>query len=348
MSEWYTKGLLAYMLGLGEEEMEELINKYLEEGGVEDPRTLFAYLMRKCKEYVTSWALLSFSSQVTLLQVAVIGPDGQIIWTSQSTLPYTSKSFSLNKWPIVANILTKGSEFLPSSVNDAEFIAAQHANLQLRKVWPDVVGEAYTEFLQREHADASEDEEFLSREKLMEFERKFRVATGRNMPIVAFKFDKLSLPELRERSINLPHLDSAITRYLNQVVKKEEIGSYIINESIDEVAPLIEIDPQIDPIRGIPLSELHPGDVIFLASDDEEDEEIAAKVFMIRLLKDGRYEVHGTMEEEGKEVYFRFVAPGDIKVKAPQLGVKSGLDVRLILSLLFVILVFIIVLFLPF
>ena len=348
MSEWYTKGLLAYMLGLGEEEIEELMNKYLEEVGVEDPRTLFSYLMRKCKEYVVLWALLSFSSQVTLLQVAVIGPDGQIIWTSQSTLPYTAKNLSLNKWSTVANILTKGSEFLPSSVNDAEFIVAQHANLQLGKVWPDVVYEAYIEFLQREHADASEDEEFLPREKLMEFEKKFREATGRTIPIVAFKFDKLSLPELREKSINLLSLDSAITRYLNQVVKKEEIGSYIINESIDEVAPLIETDPQIDPIRGIPLSELHPGDVIFLASDDEEDEEMTAKVFMIRLLKDGRYEVHGTIGEENKEVYFRFVAPGDVKVKALQLGVKSGLDVRLILSLLFVILVFIIVLFLPF
>ena len=56
MSEWYTKGLLAYMLGLGEEEIEELMNKYLEEVGVEDPRTLFAYLMRKCKEYVALWA----------------------------------------------------------------------------------------------------------------------------------------------------------------------------------------------------------------------------------------------------------------------------------------------------
>lgn len=345
MSEWYTKGLLAYMLGLGEEEIEELMNRYLEEVGVEDPRTLFSYLMRKCKEYVALWALLSFSSQVTLLQVAVIGPDGQIIWTSQSTLPYTAKNLSLNKWSTVANILTKGSEFLPSSVNDAEFIAAQHANLQLRKVWPDVVDEAYIEFLQREHADASADEEFSPREKLMEFEKKFREATGRTIPIVAFKFDKLSLPELREKSINLLSLDSAITRYLKQVVKKEEIGSYIINEPMDGGASLIEIDPQLDPIRGIPLSELHPGDVVFLANCDEE---IAAKVFMIRLLKDGRYEVHGTIEEEDKEVYFRFVAPGDIKVKALQSGVKSGLDAGLILSLLFVILVFIIVLFLPF
>ena len=43
MSEWYTKGLLAYMLGLGEEEIEELMNKYLEEVGVEDPRTLLLF-----------------------------------------------------------------------------------------------------------------------------------------------------------------------------------------------------------------------------------------------------------------------------------------------------------------
>ena len=36
MSEWYTKGLLAYILGLSEEEIEELMNRYLEKW-VSDP-----------------------------------------------------------------------------------------------------------------------------------------------------------------------------------------------------------------------------------------------------------------------------------------------------------------------
>jgi len=345
MTEWYAKGLLAYMLGLKEEEIEELIDKYLQEVGEEDPRSLFVYLMKECKDYVAMWASMSFSNQITILAAAIVGPDSQVIWTSQAALPYSAKGITLEKWSTVANILSKGAGALPSSVNEAEFIAAQHASQQLRKVWPEVASDAYNVFLQS-NENASESESFLSKEKLIEYEKKIREATGRTIPVISFKIAKLSLPELREKSVNLTSLDSAITRYLNRVSKNvDERGSYAVDASSDENASLLEIDPVIDAVNGTPLSELRPGDMIFLAKDESE---AAGQIFMVRLLKDGQYEIHGILEDDDREDYFRFIAPGDIKVKTPQSFAKVGLDLRLIFALIFVVILFVALLFLPF
>ncbi|KRT35543.1 hypothetical protein HMPREF1705_02776 [Acetomicrobium hydrogeniformans ATCC BAA-1850] len=345
MTEWYVKGLLAYMLGLKEEEIEELIDRYLQEVGEEDPRTLFVYLMKECKDYMAIWTSMSFSNQITILAAAIVGPDSQVIWTSQTALPYSAKDITLEKWSTVANILSKGAGTLPASVNEAEFIAAQHASQQLRKVWPEVASDAYNVFLQS-NENASVSESFLPKEKLIEYEKKIREATGRTIPIISFKIAKLSLPELREKSVNLTSLDPAITRYLNRVTKNvDETGSYAVDASSDENASLLEIDPVIDAVNGTPLSELRPGDVIFLAKDESE---AIGQIFMVRLLKNGQYEIHGILEDDDREDYFRFIAPGDIKVKTPQSHAKVGLDLRLILALIFVVILFVALLFLPF
>lgn len=352
MSEWYTKGLLAYMLGLSEDEVDRLVKNYTDTGGKEDPRALLAYLMRESREYVVVWAIMAYSDQISLLQVAIIGPDGQMVWTSQAALPYSAKNISSSKWPSIANILTKGTGPLPESVNDVEFIAAQHVNQQLRKVWPDIASVAYGEFLQKEGSDLLDNEGYLPKEKLVEFERRFREATGRTLPIVTFKFVKLSLPELREKSVNLVSLDNAITRYLTQLMKKDEGSSLAESEAIrstDDVTPLVEVNPFVDPVSGVPLSELHPGDVIYVTRDEIE---ALATVYMLRLLKDGQYEVHGTIEDaegpESKEVYFRFISPGDIKVKVYQMHKQRGPSRGLVIALLVVILIFMAILFLPF
>lgn len=356
MSEWYTKGLLAYMLGLSEDEVDRLMKKYIDEGGKEDPRALFAYLMRESREYIVMWAIMSYSDQISLLQVAIIGPDGNIVWTSQAALPYAAESISSSGWPTISNILTKGTSPLPESVNDVEFIAAQHVNQQLRKIWPDIAGDAYGEFLRKEESNLSDnDEECLSRERLMEFERRFREATGRTLPIVAFKFVKLSLPDLREKSVNLISLDNAITRYLTQLMRKEEDSSTAERESMDlmgstdDVTPLVEVDPFVDPVDGVPLSELHPGDVIYVIRDEVE---VPATIYMLRLLKDGQYEAHGTIKEadepESKESYFRFISPGDIKVKVHEMHKQRGPSRALVVALLIVIFIFAAILFLPF
>jgi hypothetical protein len=301
--------------------------------------------MKECKDYVAMWASMSFSNQITILAAAIVGPDSQVIWTSQAALPYSAKGITLEKWSTVANILSKGAGALPSSVNEAEFIAAQHASQQLRKVWPEVASDAYNVFLQS-NENASESESFLSKEKLIEYEKKIREATGRTIPVISFKIAKLSLPELREKSVNLTSLDSAITRYLNRVSKNvDERGSYAVDASSDENASLLEIDPVIDAVNGTPLSELRPGDMIFLAKDESE---AAGQIFMVRLLKDGQYEIHGILEDDDREDYFRFIAPGDIKVKTPQSFAKVGLDLRLIFALIFVVILFVALLFLPF
>lgn len=346
--EWYLKGLLAFMLGIGADNVSALAHDYLDQGGEKDPGSLFRFLASQGRHYRVLWALFPFSEQISLVSVSVFGPGGKPLWRNEAALPYGSFGPTLTSWkrvlPLVSGILAASQP----QVSESDLWVAGQMVRHLRLVWTQHEADLLREIeMRKEEGETSfqGDRDFF-RDLPFDLEKALREATGKNIPARAVFLSETSLPELRDVAGDLSSLQKALDDFVKETVSPDDSGNKTVTESSDppKRPGLQDYQLRVDPIKGVPLSELSPGTLVLLEGDSSTA--AVGKLYMIRLMKNGQIEVHGSLvEAEG--TFFRSVAPGDIKVavakdnslpplfQAPLLLFAGGLILLVLLLLLF-------------
>ena len=320
---WYIRDLMAYMLGIPGEDLERLVESYQEDGGAPDPGGLFRYLSARGKKYQILWAAIPFSDAISVLFAAVMGPNKALLWQGSSVVPFGLDSSSLRIWNRVLEMVSGVAIPTNPQVSETDLWSAEQAHRSLRKLWdrwvPRFLGEMDLWFSQQKKTDSLvlEDPELTVRLSL-DASREMREATGKGYPLGAVRMALVSLPDLRDMGLEVNSLQAALDSFVAQSLPVTEEGG---KEAAEPSAGpgvsgrIVDVRPQVDPLEGVALSELRPGDLLML--DGLGGQGVEGKIYMIRLLKGGQYEVHGHFAGE-EEVFFRFVSPGEIRLRLPE------------------------------
>lgn len=316
---WYIQGLMSYMLGIPEEDLERLVQDYQGSGGSPDPGGLFRYLSARGRRYQVLWAAVPFQESVVMLFAGVVAPDKALLWQASSVVPFGLDSGSLRLWNRVLEMASGVGIPVNPQVSETDLWSAEQVHRHLRKLWdrwlPRFLGEMEQWLAQNpvpEGALVLESPELTARLSL-DATREAREATGKNYPLGAVRLAPVALPDLRDLGLEVNSLQVALDAYVqaSQPASPEEEAGTSVSGGPGRI---VEVRPQVDPLEGIPLSELHPGDPLVL--DGLGGKGAPGRIYMIRLLKGGQYEVHGHFGDEG-ETFFRFVCPGEIKLRMP-------------------------------
>lgn len=311
--EWYLKDLLAFMLGIDGQEIGDLVNSYLDQGGKRETGSLFHFLSSQGRQYRVLWALFSFSEQISLAAATVFGPGARSLWTGVAALPYGASGATLSSWRRLLPLI--GGVALPSQpkVSESDFWTARQMERPLRSLWPDQMKDLLREIEEHREAGAPSFEggrDFI-RELTFDMERPLRESTGKSLACQAVFMDEVALPELRETAGGIPSLQLALDSFVAETVGLKEGEKERRPDLESPSRPGLQDYPlRVDPVLGVPLSELRPGTPVLLEAGGGLA--IVGEVYMVRLLKDGQIEVHGSLPEEG--TFFRSVAPGNIKI----------------------------------
>ena len=319
---WYIRDLMAYMLGIPGEDLERLVESYQEDGGAPDPGGLFRYLSARGKKYQILWAAVPFSDAISVLFAAVMGPNKALLWQGSSVVPFGLDSGSLRIWNRVLEMVSGVAIPTNPQVSETDLWSAEQIHRGLRKLWdrwvPRFLGEMDLWLAGQKETDSLvlEDPELTVRLSL-DASREMREVTGKGYPLGAVRMALVSLPDLRDMGLEVNSLQAALDSFVAQSLPATEEGG---KESAEPSAGpgisgrIVDVRPQVDPLEGVALSELRPGDLLML--DGLGGQGVEGKIYMIRLLKGGQYEVHGHFGDEG-ETFFRFVCPGEIKLRMP-------------------------------
>ncbi len=318
--EWYLRDLLAFMLGIGAGEIGDLARTYLDQGGEKEVGTLFRYLSAQGRRYRVLWILFSFTDQISLAAVSLFGPEERLLWQDVSALPYGASSATLTSWrrilPLVGGIVTSSQP----KVSESDLWVAGQMTRHLRLVWSNHAHDMLVAVEGRREAGVPSFQggrDFL-RDLPFDLERALRESTGKNLPGQALFLEEVALPDLRDAAGQILSLQRSLDSFVEETVGLESPAKEDVPEhELPARQGLKDFSLHIDPVLGVPLSELRPGTPVLL--DGEGTSPVVGKAYMIRLLKSGQIEVHGALaEEEG--TFFRSVAPGDIKVAVSREG----------------------------
>lgn len=322
--------LFSYIFGLKEKDFSSLLEKYDEEGGKEEPESLYAFLATHGKAYVVLWCVLAVVEDINLVAGAVIGPDKTVVWHHVGVSFCRRENAALKSWERVLEMAAGEFSQAPPNVSESDHWSASHLARQCQDSWqgaiPHLFAEAET-FYGRNFKDKNallEDGHLTS--QIGEWLGKWlREMIGKNLPLRAFRMVRVSLPELRELAIRLAPLQSALDTYVRNSLypdRKPVLSPAFVDSANKEpspeeilLLPKKEIFPGellVDPVEGVPLGDLRPGDMVAL-KDAGEGGQVPGEVYVARKLRDGEYEIHG--KNRKNETFFRYVAPGDVKVR---------------------------------
>ncbi|HQE20641.1 MAG TPA: hypothetical protein PK409_01780 [Thermosynergistes sp.] len=323
--ERHLEDLLAYVVGIPVDEIEKLMTSYRESGAEESPAALLRFLARSGRKYTLLWVVISYTNEVSIIAVALFGPDKVLIWEGVSAVPYGADSGSFRLWNRVLELASGIALGKPSPVSESDFWTAQQIARHVRAVWPESAPQLLIEAEEALSSEVPEGEEkylelkAIALKKAVELEKELRDRAGRSLPLSALRMFKVSVPELREMALGVHSLQHALDDYIARAIQDPRRDKGIPSEENPEEEggaqeeELLYFRPLVDPIKGRPLSDLRAGETILL---DGGEEALEGQIYLIRLLRDGHYELHGMLAGGG---YFKCVAPGDIKVKVPGL-----------------------------
>jgi hypothetical protein len=323
--ERHLEDLLAYVVGMPVDEIERLMATYRESGAKESPAALLGFLARSGRKYTLLWVVMSYTDEVSIVAAALFGPDKALIWEGASAVPYGADSGSFKLWNRVLELASGIALGKPSPVSESDFWMAQQIARHVRAVWPESAPQLLIEAEEAPFSEAQEGEEkylelkVIALKKAVELEKELRDRAGRSLPLSVLRIFKVSVPELREMALGVHSLQHALDDYIARAIQEPRREKGIPSEESPEEEggaqeeELLYFRPLVDPIKGRPLSDLRAGEAILL---DGGEEALEGQIYLIRLLRDGHYELHGMLAGGG---YFKCVAPGDIKVKVPGL-----------------------------
>jgi len=323
--ERHLEDLLAYVVGMPVDEIERLMATYRESGAEESPAALLGFLARSGRKYTLLWVVMSYTDEVSIVAAALFGPDKALIWEGASAVPYGADSGSFKLWNRVLELASGIALGKPSPVSESDFWMAQQIARHVRAVWPESAPQLLIEAEEALSSEVPEGEEkclelkVIALKKAVELEKELRDRAGRSLPLSALRIFKVSVPELREMALGVHSLQHALDDYIARAIQEPRRGKGIPSEDNPEEnrgaqeEELLYFRPLVDPIKGRPLSDLRAGETILL---DGGEEALEGQIYLIRLLRDGHYELHGMLAGGG---YFKCVAPGDIKVRVPGL-----------------------------
>ncbi|WP_300526539.1 hypothetical protein [Aminiphilus sp.] len=332
----YLQHLLSYVIGVRREEVETLVQRYMESGGGADPAQLFAFLTANGRQYMVFWCAFPHTDQISILLGAVLAPDKRVLWWSIAPVPYNKGSGALRVWNRVLELVSGMGTHGTPKVSEGDWWAAEQLARQCGGFLPEMIGLMLGElelatggFSNSSGANRQffEDSNAL-RGASVHVEKRMREAIGRNISLSVLRVMMVSLPELRDLGLEIQPLQNALDGYVDSALGEERR-----EEETEENRPAEEgaasvilpeagvrlLDPVVDPVNGVPLSDVYPGDVLLL--ERRGFPKVPGRVYMIRVLKNGQYEIYGRVE--GEETFFRSVVHGDIKVELAD-GAASG------------------------
>jgi hypothetical protein len=325
--------LFSYIFGLKESELALLLQKYEEQGGEGEPESLYTFLSLHGRAYVVLWCVLAVVEDINLVMGAVVGPDKTVVWHGVGLCFCRRENAALKNWQRVLEMAAGEFSEAPPDVSESDYWSASHLARQCKDSWQGSISHLFAE------AESFYGRKFKEKKSLMEEPRLtsqvgewlgkwLREMIGKNLPLRAFRLAPVSLPELRELAVRLYPLQSALDGYVRNTLHPEqrkgafpENSSEKGNRSRDEASPeevlllpreeILPGELVVDPVEGIPLGELRPGNKVILK--DSEGGEVPGEVYVVRQLKSKEYEIHGKNREKG--TFFRYLASGDVKVR---------------------------------
>ncbi|EHM10603.1 hypothetical protein TheveDRAFT_1485 [Thermanaerovibrio velox DSM 12556] len=317
--DWYVKDLMAYMFGVPREELDSLVEGYQASGGVPDPSGLFRYLSANGRKYRVLWAVFPMGDLISILFAAVFGPDKQMLWRKSSVLPMSSDSGALRLWNRVLE-LSSGIGVQPDSrVSETDLWSAEQVNRQLMRLWDGWAGMFLTEveeWLSQqgiEVPDGMVESSELNSRLSVDISKDIRDSVGRSVPLGSVRYAVVSLPELRDMGLEVSSLQSVLDSYVSSAIPSMKQDPQSGGEDAAIPQGVLEVRPCVDPINGVALSLMRPGDPVVV--EPAREVELPGTIYMIRLLKNGQYEVHGQFDRDGS--FFKFISPGELKIKIP-------------------------------
>ena len=324
--------LFSYIFGLKEGDLALLLDKYDHEEGEEEPASLYAFLSKHGKAYMVLWCVLAVVEDISLVAAAVLGPDKTVVWHNVGLCFCRRENAALKTWQRVLEMASGEFSEAPPNISESDYWSANHLARQCRDSWQGAIPHLFAEVESfygrglREKTSPLEDVHLTS--QVGEWLGKWlREMIGKNLPIRAFRVARVSLPELRELALQLYPLQSALDVYVRRSLypelaknegfseKKEGSNS---GENKDEAILLfpreevLSRELVVDPVEGVPLADLRPGDLVALKSPGGENA-AAGEVFVVRQLRNGEYEIHGKNRKD--DTFFRYLASGDVKVR---------------------------------
>jgi hypothetical protein len=332
----YLQHLLSYVIGVRREEIETLVQRYMEAGGGSDPAQLFAFLTANGRQYMVFWCAFPHTDQISIVLGAVLAPDKRVLWWNVAPVAYNKGSGALRAWNRVLELVSGiGTQGTPK-VSEGDWWAAEQLARQVGEFLPEMIGLMLGELELATGGFTNspgttrqffEDSNAL-RSASTHVEKRMREAIGRHVSLSMLRAMMVSLPELRDLGLEIQSLQNALDSYVESALGEERRGEEREeSRSIDEGAASVILpqsgvrllDPVVDPVNGVPLSDVYPGDVLLL--EQRGLPKVPGRVYMIRVLKNGQYEIYGRLE--GEETFFRSVVHGDIKVELAD-GTASG------------------------
>jgi hypothetical protein len=262
--------LLAYMVGMPPEEVSRMVGEYASRGGKpQDSSGLFRYLSARGRRYQVLWAGLAFSEVISILFAAVLGPGKEVLFSGAAALPLRGDNGVLKLWNRALE-LAVGAPLpsVPEKVSEGDLMMAGRAARQLElKLWPQWIPRfaAGLDNLRPAAPEVSEgvillEDGALTIELSTGVSRDVRDEAGKGLGLSFLRGALVALPELRDLGLEIGGLSSALDRYVDSAVSKVE------EEPSVDVPPnqVFERAPDVDPIQGVPISDLRPGDAILL------------------------------------------------------------------------------------
>lgn len=327
----YLQHLLSYVIGVRQEEVEALVQRYMEAGGSVDPAQLFTFLTTNGRQYIVFWCAFPHTDQITIVLGAVVAPDKTVLWWNIAPVPYGKGSNALRVWNRVLELISGMNTHGTPKVSEGDWWAAEQLARQCGTFLPEMTELMLGELELALGGLASPpggDRPFLEdsnalRSASIHVEKRMREALGRSVSLSMLRVAMVSLPELRDLGLEIHSLQSALDAYVDSTLGADRrVGEHDDPSSGDsgegKAASVVFpesgvrfLDPVVDPVKGVPLSDVYPGDVLFL--ERKGASRVSGRVYMIRVLKNGQYEIYGKIEEE--DAFFRSVVQGDIKVE---------------------------------
>lgn len=359
----YMLELLSYLLGVSRGEVSRLLAQFSAEKDSGDPQALFSFLAAQTRQYVVLWGIAPHTDQLSIVPAAVLAPGREVVWWAVAAVPYGRDNGAFRLWHRVLEAAAGMASLGTSRPSESDFWGAEQLARQYGAHWPGMAAGMAAEMetvLAAKKGSSDHDAEgyfedpSLTRRFSGLLEQRLRDALGKGAPLAALRMALVSLPELRDLGLEIVPLQQGIDGYLESCLHPEtpqenrapedqpqDTGTFILPK-----AGVRLLDPVVDPLGGVPLSAVSPGDMILLQSLG--DERLSGRVYLIRVMRNGQFEIHGHLERQG--AFFKAVAPGDIKISlAPDEGEPErsggfglwfvvGLAVVLVAVLLFLLL----------
>jgi len=319
--------LLSYLLGVPQEEVSRLVAEFSSDGGADNPRNLFSFLAAQTRRYHVLWVVSPFTDQLSILAVAVMGPGREVVWWASTAVPHGRDSATFRLWHRVIEVASGKASLGSTNPAESEVVRAQEVARKYGVPWPGLAAGIVPELesaMAEKGSDQEDDDGYfedsgMTRRFSAVIEQYLRESLGKVSPLTALRLSRVSLPDLRDLGLEVAALQQSLDKFLgfhlNADLSSKEggaeaLGGGGLGSLILPSAGVRELDPVVDPLGGVPLSSVVPGDMMSL--QEIGGSPIPGRVYLIRVMRDGQFEIYGHLG--GDKGFFKAVAPGDIKI----------------------------------